>query len=52
MVVDGQAYPVDYAPPIGVAYLEKPFTSLLRGKVETVNTDLLMYDRWNAIQED
>ena len=49
MTVDGSRYYVDSADIVGpsVIYaLKKEFTSLLRGKVTAINTDLLMYDRW------
>lgn len=55
MTVDGRRYYVDSADIVGpstIYALKKEFTSLLRGKVTAINTDLLMYDRWAVGSED
>ena len=53
MVVGGVYVPVDeYDPNLNVSYgITRPFTSLLRGTVTEVNTDLLEYDRWAVSEE-
>jgi hypothetical protein len=54
MTVDGKKYYVDSSEIVGpsVIYaLKNQFTSLLRGKVTAINTDLLLYDRWSVGSE-
>lgn len=49
MTVDGSRYYVDSANIVGpsmIYVLKNEFTSLLRGNVTAINTDLLIYDRW------
>lgn len=46
--------PIDHAIDEGLpaaSWIDSPVTSLLRGVVETVNTDLLEYDRWAVTEE-
>jgi hypothetical protein len=51
MTVDGREYSVDRYNTDGNYTLSAPFTSLLRGSVTAINTDLLVYDRWAAGSE-
>lgn len=51
MTVDGREYSVDRYNTDGNYTLSAPFTSLLRGSVTSINTDLLLYDRWAAGSE-
>lgn len=52
MVVNGVVFVVDHYTVDAISYVDYPFTSLLRGTVETINTDLLEYDRWAVGEED
>ena len=55
MTVEGKKYYVDTSDIVGpsVIYaLKNQFTSLLRGKVTAINTDLLLYDRWSVGSEE
>lgn len=46
MTVDGKKYEVDRYTTDANYALSAPFVSLLRGSVTSINTDLLVYDRW------
>jgi hypothetical protein len=51
MTVDGVKYIVDIPDTALIYALSAPFTSLLRGSVTAINTDLLVYDRWSVGSE-
>lgn len=51
MTVDGSSFAVDAPTTFGYYALQEPFTSLLRGSVATINTSLLLYDRWAVAKE-
>lgn len=52
MTVDGKKYAVDTSAGAGGFALSRAFTSLLRGSVTEIHTDLLEYDRWAVDSED
>lgn len=51
MTVGGVNYFVDTPDTVLGYALSAPFTSLLRGSVTAINTDLLVYDRWSVGSE-
>jgi hypothetical protein len=51
MTVDWREYKVDRLSTDGNYTLPAPFVSLMRGSVTSINTDLLVYDRWAAGSE-
>ena len=50
MTADGTRYDMDRHL-VGEQYLTDEFTSILRGTVSEINTDLLTIDRWSVIEE-
>lgn len=51
MTIADNSYTMDISDTIMFAVVPAEFTTILRGKVQTINTDQFVYDRWAANEE-